>query len=71
VHDFSQPEVESRGTDFVRQITSDGRGKESPQGKQLGKKQRDFQNRENKQAGNNREENQREYNQTMRHITYD
>ena len=34
-------------------------------------KQRDFRKRENKQAGNNREENRREYNQTVRHITYD
>jgi hypothetical protein len=34
-------------------------------------KQRDFRNRENKQAGNNREDNRREYNQTVRHITYD
>jgi hypothetical protein len=34
-------------------------------------KQRDFRKRENKQAGNNREDNRREYNQTVRHITYD
>jgi len=35
------------------------------------KKQRDFRKRENKQAGNNKEDNRREYNQTVRHITYD
>ena len=34
-------------------------------------KQRYFRKRENKQAGNNREDNRREYNQTLRHITYD
>jgi len=34
-------------------------------------KQRDFRKRENKQAGNNREDNRREYSQTVRHITYD
>jgi len=34
-------------------------------------KQRDFRKRENKQAGNSREDNRREYNQTVRHITYD
>jgi len=34
-------------------------------------KQRYFRKRENKQAGNNREDNRREYNQTVRHITYD
>jgi len=33
--------------------------------------QRDFRKRENKQAGNNREDNRRECNQTVRHITYD
>jgi len=33
-------------------------------------KQRDFRKRENKQAGNNREDNRRGYNQTVRHITY-
>jgi hypothetical protein len=34
-------------------------------------KQRDFRKRESKQAGNNREDNRREYNQTVKHITYD
>ena len=34
-------------------------------------KQRDFRKTENKQAGNNREDNRREYNQTVRHFTYD
>jgi len=34
-------------------------------------KQCDFRKRENKQVGNNREDNRREYNQTDRHITYD
>jgi hypothetical protein len=33
--------------------------------------QRDFRKRENKEAGNNREDNWHEYNQTARHITYD
>ena len=33
-------------------------------------KQRDFRKRESKQAGNNREDNRCEYNQTVRHITY-
>jgi hypothetical protein len=32
-------------------------------------KQRDFRKRENKQAGNSREDNRRECNQTVRHIT--
>lgn len=36
----------------------------------LEKKQRNFRKRENKQAGNNREENRRVYNQTVRHVTY-
>ena len=34
-------------------------------------KQRDFRKWENKQAGNNREDHRHEYNQTVRHITYD
>jgi len=34
-------------------------------------KQRDFRKRENRQTGNNGEDNRREYNQTVRYITYD
>ena len=34
-------------------------------------KQRDFRKRENRQAGNNRESNRRDYNHNVRHITYD
>ena len=34
-------------------------------------KQRDFRKSENKQAGNNRDANRREYNQAVRHFTYD
>ena len=34
-------------------------------------KQRDFRKGKNKQAQNNREDNRREYNQTVSHITYD
>ena len=34
-------------------------------------KQTDFRKRENKQAGNNRKDNRREYSQTVRHGTYD
>jgi len=34
-------------------------------------KQRDFQKKENKQVGNNRDDNRREYNRTVRHVTYD
>ena len=31
MHDFRKPQDEPRGTDFVRQITIDGRGNESTQ----------------------------------------
>jgi hypothetical protein len=34
-------------------------------------KQTDFRKRENKQAGNNRNDNWHEYSQTVRHVTYD
>jgi hypothetical protein len=34
-------------------------------------KQRDFRKRENKQVGTITDDNRREYNQTVRHITYD
>ena len=40
-----------------------GRGSET--------KQADLQKRENKQTGSNRNDNRREYNQTVRHVTYD